>query len=96
MPVPTATVESIIEEADDTVYQDPDGRFSVPIPTNWTVESAEGYGALTDPDENITIYVLVVDGAVRSRHLRPNSQILEHTAAILAVEKHPAIAVEDV
>jgi hypothetical protein len=31
-------------------YRHPDGLFTVPIPTNWTVEELEGYATLTSPD----------------------------------------------
>jgi hypothetical protein len=44
------------------VYRDPQGRFTVPIPTNWTARQAEGYGVLTGPDKEITVYVLALPG----------------------------------
>jgi CubicO group peptidase (beta-lactamase class C family) len=44
------------------LYEDPEGRFSVPIPTNWQVEDREGYTLLTDPDEGIRAYILVTTG----------------------------------
>ena len=62
IPTPTPTVESN-EEAGKALYEDPSGRFSVPIPTNWTAASAEGYGVLTDPDDKITVYVLAVESS---------------------------------
>ena len=43
-------------------YEDPRGRFSVPIPTNWTVEEENGYALLSEPDGDISIYLLVVPG----------------------------------
>lgn len=53
------------EPADDTrdgqVYEDPDGYFSVPIPTNWTVEEREGYTFIASPDELITVSIVVVE-----------------------------------
>ncbi len=45
----------------DEVYEDPEGRFTVPVPTNWTVEQADGYAILRDPDEEITVYALAVE-----------------------------------
>jgi CubicO group peptidase (beta-lactamase class C family) len=50
-----------LAQDDGSVYQDPDGRFSVPVPTNWTVEQAQGYAILRDPDEEITVYALAVE-----------------------------------
>ena len=50
----------------DTVqYEDPAGRFSVPIPTNWTVEERDGFAVLSDPDGDLTVTIIVVpaDGA---------------------------------
>jgi CubicO group peptidase (beta-lactamase class C family) len=43
------------------VYKDPDGLFSVPIPTNWTVEQKEGYATLSSPDNEVAVYVLVLE-----------------------------------
>jgi CubicO group peptidase (beta-lactamase class C family) len=49
------------EEEAEARYEHPDGLFSVPIPTNWTVEELEGYALLTSPDDEILVYVLVVE-----------------------------------
>ncbi len=46
----------------EAVYEDPSGLFSVPILTNWTAESADGYGILHGPDNKITVYVLAAEG----------------------------------
>ncbi|MGQ9555101.1 MAG: serine hydrolase domain-containing protein [Anaerolineae bacterium] len=42
-------------------YEDPSGLFSVPIPTNWTAESGNGYGILKSPDGDLTFYVMAVE-----------------------------------
>jgi CubicO group peptidase (beta-lactamase class C family) len=47
------------EEIDD-IYAHPSGLFTVPVPTNWTVEEREGYGLLLSPGEGIRVYVLTV------------------------------------
>jgi CubicO group peptidase (beta-lactamase class C family) len=45
------------------LYNDPDGRFTIPIPTNWQAETTEdGYALLTDPDDKIKVYALVIEG----------------------------------
>ncbi|HKG26642.1 MAG TPA: serine hydrolase domain-containing protein, partial [Thermomicrobiales bacterium] len=44
------------------VYADPAGRFTVPIPTNWTVEEREGYVVFSDPEGDITVSAVVVEG----------------------------------
>ncbi|MBK8796758.1 MAG: beta-lactamase family protein [Anaerolineales bacterium] len=43
-------------------YTDPAGRFSVPIPTNWTVTEGDGYVLLMDPEESIKMYLVVAPG----------------------------------
>jgi CubicO group peptidase (beta-lactamase class C family) len=52
------------QDADEvqSLYEDPNGLFTVPIPTNWTVEEKEGYALLNDPDKAINVHVLVVPG----------------------------------
>lgn len=48
--------------AAESVYPDPQGRFTVPIPTNWIARQADGYGVLTGPNQEITMYVLALEG----------------------------------
>lgn len=43
-------------------YTDPAGRYSVPIPTNWTLSEGDGYVLLTDPEESIKMYLVVLPG----------------------------------
>ncbi|NLX09549.1 MAG: beta-lactamase family protein [Chloroflexi bacterium] len=52
--------EGAASGAADT-YEDPDGRFSVPIPTNWSIEEREGYTYLYSPDELLNVSIVVVD-----------------------------------
>lgn len=54
-PVASPTVE-------DGVYRDGQGRFSVPVPTNWTVIDRENMVVLTDPDGELEIGITVVPG----------------------------------
>lgn len=46
----------------DTTYRDPEGRFSLMIPTNWQLVPRETHLLLHDPDALIETYVLVVEG----------------------------------
>ena len=48
-------------EGEEPRYEDPNGLFSVPIPTNWTADQGDGYGILTSPEGGITVYVLTVE-----------------------------------
>lgn len=51
-PVPGATA----------TYEDPAGRFSVPIPTSWRAETVEDFGVLRSPEGTIAVFLLVVPG----------------------------------
>lgn len=42
------------------LYTDPAGRFSAPIPTNWTAIDKAGYGLLSDPEGAIKVYLLAL------------------------------------
>lgn len=56
------TPQALVEpaEADANTYEDPEGRFSVPIPTNWTVQEGDGFVTLQDPSGEILMYLSVV------------------------------------
>ena len=41
-------------------YKDPQGRFTVPVPTNWTAEAQEGLVTLADPSGELRVYLTVV------------------------------------
>ena len=41
-------------------YTDPAGFFSVPVPTNWTIEEHAGYLQLTDPEGDMKAYLLAI------------------------------------
>lgn len=43
-------------------YTDPDGRFSAPIPTNWSVSEGDGYVLFSDPERAIEMYLVVIAG----------------------------------
>ncbi len=42
------------------IYRDPDGLFTVPIPTNWTIDTAGKVAVLHDPEDALQAYLLVV------------------------------------
>lgn len=42
-------------------YLEPQGRFSVPVPTNWTVTQQDGYAVLSGPEAGLTVYVLALE-----------------------------------
>lgn len=61
--VPDAVATPSPEQASgEELYQDPQGRFTVPIPTNWTAETVDGYVVLASPQEQIQVYILALPG----------------------------------
>jgi hypothetical protein len=44
-----------MEAGTEAIYADPAGLFTVPIPTNWTVEQNEGYATLISPERALPI-----------------------------------------
>jgi CubicO group peptidase (beta-lactamase class C family) len=58
---PLSEAASAETPEEDVVYNHPDGLFSVPVPTNWTVEESEAYAVLTSPDGEMTAYVLALE-----------------------------------
>ncbi len=54
-------IPAVASIQDGDLYEDPNGRFTVPIPSGWTVEEFDGYATLTDPDGGIAMTVLAVE-----------------------------------
>jgi CubicO group peptidase (beta-lactamase class C family) len=46
--------------ADDNLYRDPGGRFTVPIPSNWAVVEHKTFVELIDPDGDLRAFIVVV------------------------------------
>ncbi|MBX3072194.1 MAG: beta-lactamase family protein [Thermomicrobiales bacterium] len=44
-------------------YTEPEGRFSFPVPSGWTVDEQDGFVLLADPDGDITFAMLVTEAA---------------------------------
>ncbi len=58
---PAVTDTSALPPGVSAIYTDPAGRFSAPIPTNWTAREGDGYVLFTDPDEAIKMVIVVVE-----------------------------------
>lgn len=50
------------EEDSRSLYEDPEGQFTVPLPANWRAEPADGYVTLAGPEEGLFVHILVVEG----------------------------------
>ncbi len=65
-PIPTATPAPTETPAPDATlapaaYNDPDGRFRIPLPTGWTIEKLDDYGILRSPNDEAVIYALALE-----------------------------------
>lgn len=59
---PPAAVAAAAGQQGGDVYDDPAGRFTVPVPPTWTAETRDDYAVLSDPDGQIIVYALTVAG----------------------------------
>lgn len=69
--------------AGSTTYVDPGGRFSVPIPTDWTAKTVGDVGMLTSPEGGITIYALAIPGTDVAAAIARAWQIVEPGFALV-------------
>jgi CubicO group peptidase (beta-lactamase class C family) len=67
-------------------YADPDGRFTVPVPTGWRAEPGGGYVTLTDPEGAIRVYVVVADAEDASTGVAAAWQLVDPAFALGVVE----------
>ena len=51
-----------VEAQGETAYADPSGLYTLQIPNGWKSESKEDHLLLTDPQAQIKIHVLVLEG----------------------------------
>lgn len=72
------------QQTEQGIYEDPAGRFSVPIPTNWTAESTGGYLLLQDPDRLIDMYVMVVPSGDAEEAIAAGWAIIDPAFALAA------------
>jgi hypothetical protein len=61
-PAQTMAQVSTPTAGEDTLYRDPQGRFTIPIPTNWTAEEHDGYVTVGADDEKIAISLVLISG----------------------------------
>lgn len=61
--VPAEATSGPVAAPSAEVYTDPEGRYSVPIPTRWKAEQRKGFVVLSDPENLIKAYALVVPNA---------------------------------
>lgn len=59
---PAGAQVSTPEAGEDALYRDPQGRFAIPVPTNWTAEEHDGYVSIVTNDKKITISLVLLPG----------------------------------
>jgi CubicO group peptidase (beta-lactamase class C family) len=57
---PTRAQDAATPAGAEGAYRDPAGRFTLPVPPNWTVEEHDGYVLLRAPDGDLSFAALVV------------------------------------
>jgi hypothetical protein len=91
-PDQTAAVVQTGSTVNGELYTDPTGRFSAPIPTNWTATAVEGHVVLRDPEGEIRVYLLALDNpdpeaAIAEAWQRMNPSL---TLAVTQQQEQPA------
>ena len=62
---------------EESVYRDPDGRFVIPIPTNWVAEEHDGYVRVVTMDEKISVTIAVVSGTSATDAIESTMRLLD-------------------
>ena len=59
----TSGDQAAVSTVSEGVYVDPFGRYTVPVPTGWSVAAGEDLVVLTDPEQGMRLGISVVDNA---------------------------------
>ena len=59
---PLAAADAGEADAGPAEYADPEGLYSIPIPTNWTATQEDGYGLLSSPNDEVIVFALIKAG----------------------------------
>jgi CubicO group peptidase (beta-lactamase class C family) len=91
-PDQTAAAAQTGATANGELYTDPAGRFSAPIPTNWTATAAEGHVMLRDPEGEIRVYLLALDNPDPEAAIAEAWQVMNPslTLAVAQQQEQPA------
>jgi CubicO group peptidase (beta-lactamase class C family) len=95
---PVAAETGVADQTND-IYADPQNRFSVPIPTGWTAEQRNGFVTLSDPDDLIRSYALVIENADPEAALAEAWRLIDPAFALQPVnvqEPPPTDGIEQV
>ncbi len=81
-PVVTTPAAEPARAGVESTYTDPQGLYSVPIPTGWTVSAQDGYVLLTDPDELIKVYLMATENTDVAKAIEQAWQQVESEFAL--------------
>lgn len=70
----------------DDLYRDPAGLYTVPIPTNWTVEPGDGYITLSDPEDAFRVSAIALPEADLAAAIAAAWQVIEPGAERTPIE----------
>lgn len=73
------------QPGDAETYEDPQGRFSAPIPPKWTIEQHDGYATAVGPDAKIKVHLIAAKAAP-----------VDETIATSWPKVHPELAPEPI
>jgi CubicO group peptidase (beta-lactamase class C family) len=60
--LPSVDAFSALGEDDESLpYEDPNGLYSVPVPTSWRAEDSGGYATLSSPNKDIVVRIVEVE-----------------------------------
>jgi hypothetical protein len=62
---------------EDSLYRDPQGRFSIPIPTNWVIEEHDGYVTVASDDKKIAISLVLIPDAGASEAIAQAMKLID-------------------
>jgi hypothetical protein len=74
---PAAAQISSPTSGEESVYRDPQGRYSVPVPTNWVAEEHEGYVRLVTDDQAISMSLVIINGTSASDAIAQAMQLID-------------------
>lgn len=84
---PATPAASASSTSTSDLYRDPDGRFTIPIPTNWTAERHGPRVILNDPEGDFSVVALVVTAETAEAGL---AQAVAEVDPALAAVQAPA------
>jgi CubicO group peptidase (beta-lactamase class C family) len=71
------SVSAVAFAQSENIYLEPEGRFSVPVPTNWTVETQGEVTTLREPGRQVSASIVVVEAASAAEGITAAWQLID-------------------